>query len=183
MQAKVFRVETFYYHDEVGRPSREIAVPTDATLHDLADAILKSFNFDNDHLFGFYNNVKKWTRSKTRYELSSDGPYGEDCPGVKHTLVSEAFPARKRRMLFLFDYSRDWRFVVQYLDVIELPDDHPLPSVLASIGDAPFQYENMRDWEDYFDDGEDEDENAEEEGDDEAESQNLLLKNQERTQT
>lgn len=55
--------------DSKERPYRVLAIPKNLTLYNLGLEILKSFDFDFDHLFGFYDNLRDWTKSKERYEL------------------------------------------------------------------------------------------------------------------
>lgn len=55
-----------------GKPHRLIAIESDDTLYDLAEAIVGSFNFDFDHAFGFYDNLRDPYRSKVQYELFAD---------------------------------------------------------------------------------------------------------------
>ena len=38
---------------------REIALLETQTLYNFAEAIIDSFDFDFDHCFGFFNNIKK----------------------------------------------------------------------------------------------------------------------------
>ncbi|AWR86119.1 hypothetical protein Mtai_v1c08750 [Meiothermus taiwanensis WR-220] len=55
-----------------GKPHRLIAIKSDDTLYDLAEAIVKSFDFYFDHAFGFYDNLRNPFRSKVQYELFAD---------------------------------------------------------------------------------------------------------------
>ena len=85
---------------------RELALLETQTLYVLAEAIIVSFDFNFDHMFGFYNNIGNYYRSTRRYELFRD--VGEECEsdtkGVKKTKLMEAFEEDKK-MLFLFDYG------------------------------------------------------------------------------
>lgn len=141
MQAKEFKVIWSDWNGAVrNRPSRNIAVRDDATLYDLAAATLGSFDFDMDHAFGFYDNLKNWTISQTGYELFADMGEKGRFAGVKRARVSKVFHTPKQKMLLLFDYGDEWRFVVQYIKEIDVPAKGELPIVLSSKGQAPSQY-------------------------------------------
>ncbi|MBW7475973.1 plasmid pRiA4b ORF-3 family protein [Paenibacillus oenotherae] len=151
MQAKEFKVIWSDWNGAVrGRPSRSIAVQADATLYDLAAAVLSSFDFDMDHAFGFYDNLKDWTSSQIGYEWFADMGERGMFPGVKRTRISKAFRTDNQKLLLLFDYGDEWRFVVQYIKEIDSPAGKELPMVLSSKGNAPSQYGD----DEYEDEGE-----------------------------
>ena len=54
------------------RPHRTIAVPLGADLYGLALSINKAFDFDMDHAFGFYDNLRSPYAAQVKYELFSD---------------------------------------------------------------------------------------------------------------
>lgn len=56
-----------------GYPHRVLAVPADLSLYDLAFEINESFDFDFDHAFGFFDNLKNPWRADEQYELFNDG--------------------------------------------------------------------------------------------------------------
>jgi Plasmid pRiA4b ORF-3-like protein len=57
------------------RPWRKIAIPVDDDLYSLALSIIGAFNFDADHAFGFFDNLKNPYRSEVRFELMNDGSF------------------------------------------------------------------------------------------------------------
>ncbi|MCX6690669.1 MAG: hypothetical protein NTW33_01130, partial [Methanoregula sp.] len=122
-----------------GNPYRVIAIPEHATLYDLARAILSSFEFDDDHLFGFYDNLHRYSQSQEGYELSS-GKLGSKHPSVKKTEISGVFHEPKKKMLFLFDYGDEWRFIVQSKGRALPVEGVKYPIVIESFGDNPEQY-------------------------------------------
>lgn len=91
-QAKLFKVICSDWNGAVrGRPYRNLAVDPDASLAMLAEDILDAFDFDMNHMYGFYNNLKDWTRATEGYELIADLGEGENFPGTTHTPISQAF--------------------------------------------------------------------------------------------
>ncbi|WP_168118570.1 plasmid pRiA4b ORF-3 family protein [Paenibacillus sp. HB172176] len=138
--AKLFKVTMTDWNGGVrGKPYRKIAIGEHASLYDLASIALSAFDFGMDHSFGFYDNLKDWTRSQVGYELFADMGEEMNFPGVKQAKVSKVFHSTKQKMLLLFDYGDEWRFIVQYLEDKDL-GGKKLPVILESKGVAPDQY-------------------------------------------
>jgi len=130
-----------------GRPYRTLAVPAEFSLYDLAEIIVDSFDFDFDHAFGFYDNVKDWTASKECYELFKDLEQEGDlliepspCQSVKRTRLGEVFTEDRKRWLFLFDYGDEWHFIVDFKGMKPPEEGVSYPCLLESFGEAPPQY-------------------------------------------
>ncbi|CAM4446989.1 calcium-binding protein [Paenibacillus typhae] len=137
-----------------GRPSRTIAIAAGASLYNLAEATIEAFDFDLDHAFGFYDNIKNWARSEEGYESIADIGHEDQFPGVEKVKISKVFRTPKQKMLLLFDYGVEWHFIVQYLGDAEVKQGQELPCVITSNGEAPDQYgdfghfdEEEDDWE------------------------------------
>ena len=141
----VAEVNTFVFraalHDSAA-VYREIELLGDKSLVDLAKAIVKAFDFEFDHAFGFYSKLtgRDVMRSQPKYELFADMDGETDAQSVKRTRISKAFPAVGRRMLFLFDYGDDWRFVVEVIGVGKTEPKTRYPRVLQKVGASPEQY-------------------------------------------
>jgi hypothetical protein len=124
-----------------GKPFRVLAIPEKFTLYKLAKAIIASFDFDFDHPFGFYDNIKKWTHSDEGYELFADIGEESEYSGVKKTKINKVFNQVGKKMLFVFDYGDEWHFIIE-LKGIELPKKGiRYPFIVESVGEAPPQYE------------------------------------------
>jgi hypothetical protein len=54
---------------------RRLAVPADATLEDLALAILQAFKLDNDHLYDFRYRDQRGKRRQYHHSYTDEGPY------------------------------------------------------------------------------------------------------------
>lgn len=121
---------------------REIEIEGRKSLSDLAEAIVTAFDFDFDHAFGFYSNLKDpYRRVGERFELFADMEDGEsDAGSVKQTKVAEVFDAIGKKMLFLFDYGDDWRFQVKLCALGATVPKTRYPRLLSSAGEAPSQY-------------------------------------------
>ena len=144
----IFNVKIDGFTDEINeKPYRRIAISSDSTLYDLAEAVIDSWGFFFDHAFGFYDNFKRIQDSNEGYELFKD--IGEDSkfPGVEKTKLDGVFTKPGKSMLFLFDYGDEWRFILKCVG-IELPDSiKKYPCVLKKDGPSPEQYPDYCDSE------------------------------------
>src|SRR3954470_5781570 len=118
---------------------REIEIASDKTLTDLAQAIVRAFDFQFDHAFGFYSALtgREVMRAQPRYEVFADMAERDNSGSVKRTRVAEAFPEVGHTMLFLFDYGDDWRFVVEVIGRGEWEPKVRYPRVLKKQGASP----------------------------------------------
>ncbi|MCD4652750.1 plasmid pRiA4b ORF-3 family protein [bacterium] len=124
---------------------RRVAVSGNKSLLRLAQVILDAFDFDCDHCFGFYGNINKHPgREQTEvYEAFVDAdvePTNDCARSVERTKISSVFKEAGKRMLFMFDYGQDWRFVVELKEKRDTASEEKLPGVLKSVGKAPLQY-------------------------------------------
>jgi hypothetical protein len=121
---------------------RDIEIAGTGSLYTLAQAIVRSFDFDFDHAFGFYSKLKgNIYDSPVRYELFVDIGEGEgDARSVKRTRIIKAFPSVGTKMRFLFDYGDEWEFLVELVERKPKEPKVKLPRLLISAGKAPAQY-------------------------------------------
>jgi hypothetical protein len=126
---------------------RSFEVAATSSLYELAQTIVRSFDFDFDHAFGFYSKLKgNIYESPVRYELFVD--MGEDdgeARSVKRTRVVEAFPSVGSKMRFLFDYGDGWEFLLELVKRKPKEPKVKLPRLLVSAGKAPAQYRDPED--------------------------------------
>lgn len=122
---------------------RDIELPGDRSLYRLAEAIIRAFDFDFDHAFGFYGGRTERTlmTARPKYELFADMEGGDsDAGSVKKTPIAEAFPKVGRRMTFLFDHGDEWLLYVEMTDTGRKVPRTRYPRILARAGDSPQQY-------------------------------------------
>ena len=123
---------------------RDIEISGQNKLYKLAETIIQSFEFDLDHCFGFFSNLKgNPTQSLEKYELFADledmGLEPVESGSVKKTSISSVFKVGKK-MQFLFDYGDDWRFMVECCNITEPVANRKYPYLAGGKGDAPEQY-------------------------------------------
>jgi hypothetical protein len=118
---------------------RRIAMPAEDTLDDLAGWILRSVNFDSDHLYEFI------LRNHMGAGIRISHPETGDGSGTDQIQVGELFLEPGQSMQFHYDFGDDWRFDVK-LERIEPPDAKiKAPRILEKHGKSPKQYPNS-DW-------------------------------------
>lgn len=119
---------------------RVISIPTSHTLDKLALAVLDSFDFEMDHMFAFYDNLKNWASSNESYIMEEDDSINFTGYVTKVT-VGEVFDLPKKKMLFLFDFGDEWRFIIESQRIESVEGKTKLAAkVIESKGDAPEQY-------------------------------------------
>jgi hypothetical protein len=120
---------------------REIEIESGKSLYDLAVAIVRAFDFDLDHAFGFFSKLDGHIfDSPVRYELFADLDGDSESRSVKRTKVAQAFPDLGSKLQFLFDYGDEWRFRVEVIGLGEKVPKTRYPKILKTVGKAPPQY-------------------------------------------
>lgn len=130
---------------------RDIEILSDKMLSDLARFIVKSFDFDFDHAYGFYSLLKgNILGSPIKYELFADMDGGADEGGVssvRRTPICNVFRETGSKMKFLFDYGDNWEFLVELTGQKAKERGAKYPRILAQVGKAPEQYPSEEDEE------------------------------------
>ena len=110
---------------------RHIQIPKTKTLAELADVILWSFDFENDHAHAFFMDNLFWSDADS-YFLSfvSDDVEERYTENVYLDILNV-----KQKFKFIFDFGDEWRFERQVLREIETEDEE---SYL--VGTPPEQY-------------------------------------------
>ena len=121
---------------------RHIQIPKTETLADLADVILWSFDFINDHAHAFFMDNVAWSDADSYYvsfvSEDSEERYTEN---VHLDILSV-----KQKFKFIFDFGDDWRFECQVLREIEAEDEET--DIIREVGTPPEQYPSYDDFDD-----------------------------------
>ncbi|MGO9599257.1 MAG: IS1096 element passenger TnpR family protein [Isosphaeraceae bacterium] len=123
----------FIFRVSLGQVWRLIAMPSDATLDDLAALILRSVKFDSDHLFEFTYRDRLGAECSVFHHEMDEGPWAHE------VLVGELPLEPGQTMTFRFDFGDKWQFTVK-LERVEPLGAQKRPRVLESHGTAPPQY-------------------------------------------
>jgi hypothetical protein len=121
---------------------RIIEIKGEKSLYELASFILKSFDFDMDHAFGFYNNIKNLYSSDEIYELFADiddANPSENAQGVRKAKIYSVFELKKK-MALLFDYGDEWIFLVECKSIADPLEKTRYPRIVEKVGKSPEQY-------------------------------------------
>ncbi len=104
------------------------------TLLDLHKAIHDAFNFDDDHLYSFFMDARRY--SKNAYE----SPFSENGLYVDEVNIGKLELYEGQRILYLFDYGDSWEFDI-VLEKIENSSPLPVnPKIIEKKDEAPEQY-------------------------------------------
>ena len=146
---KTFILKTSLFGDE--NINRTIEIIETNSLYQLAVVIVAAYDFNFDHCFGFYDNIKndRYHESKKQYELFADLDNVEPTPAesVKRTKVSEVWKRQGDKMVFLFDYGDGWRFMVELIGFGKKESGKKYPAVIDKEGVAPEQYPSIEEEE------------------------------------
>jgi len=123
-----------------GNPSRTIAIGRNKTLYYFAEAIIKAFDFEFDHSFGFYDNLKNIYQSNIGFELFADVGEESDFPGVENARIKELFTELDQERLFVFDYGDNWMFRLSFIGIESRIKGGKYPIVIDKYLKAPKQY-------------------------------------------
>ena len=120
---------------------RRIAISSDLTLWDLSQLILRSVDFDSDHLdmFSYKNPVGKTVRIVH--------PYMDESPCTEEVEIG-ALPLQVGSVMeYLFDFGDNWEFQLE-LEEIRSDARPDYGEIIASHGEAPPQYPDWdEDWQ------------------------------------
>lgn len=117
-----------------GEVWRKVAIDAEHTMQDLHQVVQRAFQFDDDHLYSFFLDGKKWSRRSVNTPFSDEGPYADEvCIGDLGLAAGQTF-------MYLFDYGAEWTFDV-HLDEIRLDERRvKKPTIIETHGDFPQRY-------------------------------------------
>ena len=121
---------------------RSIQIPGSKSLFNLAKAIIAAFDFQFDHCFGFYDQLRDHRNCRKAFELFVDiGEEGRPgAKGVKKIKISQAFDRVGEKLIMLFDYGDGWQFNVELKEIRKGDKGTAKPVIIESVGKAPVQY-------------------------------------------
>lgn len=118
---------------------RHIQIGATDTLFRLHQAILRAFEFDDDHMHAFFMDHKRWSDCDCYVSAKSE-------PSdrlTKRYSLQKAGLRKGKKFLYLFDFGDEW--VVQCKVLRELDEQTDIPCVIRSVGEAPAQYPDYDD--------------------------------------
>lgn len=127
---------------------RHIKISGKATLDELSEAILDAFDFDNDHLHAFFMSNRAWDDSSCYSSRYAE----DDCPDTDNCRLQFIGLEVGKKFLYIFDFGESWEFQCKVLKVLD--EDTEIPELIRTKGDAPEQYPDYDDEDEYYDDDE-----------------------------
>ncbi|MDP2888307.1 MAG: hypothetical protein Q8P34_04970, partial [Bacteroidota bacterium] len=125
---------------------RKIKVSFDHSLEDLHLAIQKAFDFDNDHLYSFFMDGKRYSRNAYHSTMGEEGPFTDEA------IIGELRLYLGQKIIYYFDYGDSWEFSVRLLNIDADGIPPKNPEIIEIKGEAPDQYPDYQDYK--FDDEE-----------------------------
>lgn len=131
-----FRDGVYFFKVSLGDVWRRIAIPAKSDLEELAQSIIRAFDFDGDHLYQFD------LRHRDGRGLVVDHPYTEDAEfHTDEFSIGYLSLAERESIGFRYDYGANWRFDVR-LEKIDPPSDTITePTIVESHGAPPPEYD------------------------------------------
>jgi hypothetical protein len=130
---------TFIFRVSLGTVWRLIAMPADDTLETLVHWILRSVEFDSDHLYELSYRDRFGAKVSAYDPRMDEGPWADQVPIGTLPIVPG------QTMDLTYDFGDNWHFTLK-LERIEPPDAKiKAPRILEKHGNAPKQYPGS-DW-------------------------------------
>ena len=130
--------DTYIFKVSLSRNTwRKIEVSSTHTLEDLHRAIQLAFSFDDDHLYAFYLDGKKYSRN---WDQVYNCPRSGDGNSTADAIIGQLGLQRGQIILYLFDFGDEWEFSVKLEEVLQKGTKLPHPKIIEFKGEAPEQY-------------------------------------------
>jgi hypothetical protein len=132
-----FRDGIYYFKVSLGRPWRRIAIAAENSLEELADCIIRAFDFDGDHLYEFQLPQPDGTILTAAHPNIQDADLQTDEFAIGHLTLVEG-----QSIPFVYDFGANWKFTVK-LEEVKPPDPEiTRPIIVESHGEAPAEYDD-----------------------------------------
>ena len=113
---------------------RQVELSAQHTLEDLHLIIQNAFDLNNDHLYCFFMDGKRWSHTSINCIGDDHGPY------VTEAKIGRLGMELGQEILYLFDYGDEWFFNVLLEDIREEGPVPLKPVVKSRRGESPAQY-------------------------------------------
>lgn len=140
----VCQIKVTFLNGNKKQPHRVIEIIKFDNLTNLFVGIITSFDMYFGHLFGFYDNIKNWTKSKTYYEHFVDDKEleyfaGDDAKSTDNTTV-QTMITQNPKMLLLYDYGTEKRFLIEFIKDVQLLPNTEYPRTVKQSGKVSKKY-------------------------------------------
>lgn len=104
--------------DEVDDFIREIQIDSEATFHELHEAILKAAKYSDDQMTSFFICDDDWEKEQEITLEDMGGSSEEDSYIMHETRLSELLEDEKQKMLYVFDPLTERVFFIELSEII-----------------------------------------------------------------
>lgn len=117
---------------------RVIEIGGNDSFDDLHDAIQEAFDFDDDHLYVFFMDNRRWSSEE---ESCFWSPHYQDI-GIfaDEKLIGQVGLIEGRKFMYLFDFGDEWIFEITVERILTDKKEPEEVSLILSKGEAPKQY-------------------------------------------
>ncbi len=135
----ILRFRVYWEEDE--STYRDVAIRHNQNFHDLYNAILKCYEFDNRHKATFYRSNDQWQRGREISLEKYDKDYKAD-PLLMHEItIGSEIKNPNQKFLFEYDFNKNWHFMVELIQVDKEENKKiNYPACIRTEGIAPPQY-------------------------------------------
>ncbi len=135
----ILRFRVYWEEDE--STYRDVAIRHTHTFHDLFNAILKSYEFDNRHKATFYRSNDNWQRGREITLEKYNKDYKAEPLLMHEVTIGSEIKNPNQKFLFEYDFNKNWHFMVELINVDkEESKKITYPACVRSEGIAPPQY-------------------------------------------
>lgn len=112
---------------------RKLRLPLSVSLENLHDFIQYAFDFDDDHLYSFFMDGKKFSKHAYNSRMDFTGPYAHQ------TSLNQLSLFEGQKFLYLFDFGDEWEFYITIEAIQEGNEEKE--SIIEMKGESPDQYD------------------------------------------
>ena len=102
-----------------GKVWRKVVLSAKHTMEDLHNVIIRTFGFDDDHLYSFFMDGKKWSQDCIVAPHDDTGS-----PNAAEVTIGSVGMRAGQRFMYLFDYGNEWVFTIK---VEQIQETEPEP--------------------------------------------------------
>lgn len=115
---------------------RKVQVPAESTLDFLHEAIITSYDFEDDHLYAFFMDKVLWSPLDVYWS-----PFANCLPSADLIKLQDFNFKKGDSFLYLFDFGDEWIFDVTFLKAVESENKNAV--IVDSKGKAPYRYDDF----------------------------------------
>lgn len=112
-----------------------VSLASNHTMEDLHKIIINTFEFDDDHLYSFFMDGKKWSENCIVAPLDD---YGD--PVATEVKIGSVGLYAEQQFMYLYDYGDEWTFTITVEQIEKEKPEPAKPYLKERKGEGPKQY-------------------------------------------